>query len=46
MELGEPIHTLVPCWMPKPLPPRNKCTGCFAPAGYRVLISKSGDFLA
>ena len=21
-----------PCWMPKPSPPRNECTGCFAPA--------------
>ncbi len=31
-DLGEPTHTLVPCWMPKPLPPRNQCTGCFAPA--------------
>ena len=29
--LGEPTHTLVPCWMPKPLPRRNECTGCFAP---------------
>ena len=27
--LGEPNHTLVPCWMPKPLPPRNQCTGWF-----------------
>ena len=31
-ELGEPTHTLVPCWMPRPLPPRNQCAGCFAPA--------------
>ena len=30
-DLGEPTHTLVPCWMPKPLPPRNQCTGWFAP---------------
>ena len=30
---SEPTHTLVPCRMPKPLPPRNQCTGCFAPAG-------------
>ena len=22
-DLGEPTHTLVPCWTPKPLPPRN-----------------------
>ena len=35
-ELSEPTHTLVPCWMPKPLPPRNQCTGCFAPAGSKV----------
>ena len=28
-DLDEPsTHTLVPCWMPKPLPPRNQCTGC------------------
>ena len=32
MDLGEPTHTLVPCWMPKPLPPRNQCAGWFAPA--------------
>ena len=30
-DLGELSHTLVPYWMPKPLPPRNECTGCFAP---------------
>ena len=24
-------HTLVSCWMPKRLPARNECTGCFAP---------------
>ena len=28
---SEPTHALVPCWMPKPLPPRNQCTGWFAP---------------
>ena len=28
--LGEPTHTLVAYCMPKPLPPRNQCTGCFA----------------
>ena len=32
IDLGEPTHTIVPCWMPKLLPPRNKCTDCFAPA--------------
>ena len=31
VDLGEPTHTLVPCWMPKPLPPRHQCTGWFAP---------------
>ena len=31
-DLGESTHTLVTCWIPKPLPPRNQCTGCFAPA--------------
>ena len=29
---GKPTHALVPCWMPKPLPPRNQCTDQFAPA--------------
>ena len=28
-DLGKPTHTLVPCCMPKPLPPRNQCTGWF-----------------
>ena len=23
-DLGEPLHTFVPCWMPKPLPPRKR----------------------
>ena len=33
VDLGEPTHTfVVSCWMPKPLPPRNECTGCFIPA--------------
>ena len=31
-DLGEPTHTLVPCWMPKPLPTRNQCMGSFTPA--------------
>ena len=31
-DLGEPTQTLVPSWMPKPLPPRNQCSSCFAPA--------------
>jgi len=34
--LGEPTHTFVLCWMPKPLPPRNRCTGWFTPAGDKV----------
>ena len=29
-DLGEATHTFVLCWMPKPLPPRNQCTGWFA----------------
>jgi hypothetical protein len=29
---GKPSHTMVPCWMTTTLPPpRNPCTGCFAP---------------
>ena len=32
MDLGEPTQTLVACWMPKPLPPRNQCTGRYTPA--------------
>ena len=32
VDLGEPTHTLVPCWMPKPLSSRNQCTGCFVPS--------------
>ena len=31
LDLGKPTRTLVSCWMPKPLPPRNQCTGWFAP---------------
>ena len=42
--LGEPNHTLVPCWMPKPLPPRNQCTGWFTLAdgggGGRVFMGR------
>ena len=29
--VGEPVHTLISGWMPKPLSPRNQCTGWFAP---------------
>ena len=35
-DLGEPTHTLVPCWMPKPLPPRNQCKGWLAPAPHKL----------
>ena len=35
--LGEPTHTLVPCWMPKPLPLRNKCTGWFLQAEFSMV---------
>ena len=38
LDLGEPTHTLVPCWMPKPLPTRNQCMGGFAPAPKSVLL--------
>ena len=31
-DLDKPTHTLGPCWMPKPLPSGNQCTGWFAPA--------------
>ena len=31
LDLGKLTHTCVPCWVLKPLPPRNKCTGCFVP---------------
>ena len=39
--LGELTHTLVPCWIPKPLPPKNECTCCFAPAS----IFLHGEYL-
>ena len=29
--MGEPTHTLVHRWMPKPLPPRKQCMGWYAP---------------
>ena len=32
-DLGKPTHTPIPCWMPKPLPPRNECMCWFAQAG-------------
>ena len=31
-DLDKPTHTLVLCWMPEPLPPRNQCTAHFPPA--------------
>jgi hypothetical protein len=33
---AKPTQTLVPYWMPKPLPPRNQCTGWFATAMFRI----------
>ena len=30
-DLGKPTNALVSCWMPKPLPTRNRCMGWFAP---------------
>ena len=36
-DLGKPTQTLVPCWMPKPLPPRHQCTGWFALAMSNVM---------
>ena len=45
--MGKPTHTLVPCWMPKPLPPRNQCTGwCLNLSrgtlglGFAILVAK------
>ena len=34
-------HTLLFCWMSKPLPLRNQCTGCFTPAINQHLIIKT-----
>ena len=28
----EPTHTLIPCWLPKPLLPKNECTGWVCPS--------------
>ena len=42
-DLGEPTHILVPCWLPKPLPPRNECMGCFV-AGVLWALSKSTNW--
>ena len=36
--LGKPTHTLGPCWTPKPLPPRNECTGWFALAYESICV--------
>ena len=41
----EPTHTLVPCWMPKTLSPRNECTGCFAPAVKILVILNPTDYM-
>ena len=32
IDSGEPTHTLVPCWMPKSLSPKNHYTSWFIPA--------------
>ena len=32
VDLGKTTHTIIPCCMPKLLPPRNHCAGWFAPA--------------
>ena len=53
MDLGKPTHRLVPCWIPKPSPPRNQCTGWFTPnvlyggvvCGGDLLKPKSGKFI-
>ena len=45
---GEPTHKLVPCYMIATLPPRNQCTGCFAPAmclGSTSLLSLCGSIV-
>jgi hypothetical protein len=39
-DLGKRTHTLVPCWMIVALPPRNECTGCFAP----TMVDNVGSF--
>ena len=45
--LGEPTHTFAPFWMPKSLPPRYECTGCFALAEMgRVLLYNQDDRFA
>jgi hypothetical protein len=36
--LGEPTHTIVSCWMPKPSTPRNQHTGWFAPTRVPLYI--------
>ena len=43
-DLGESTHTLVPCWMPKPLPPRNQCTCCFAPTLTCISVCNNVNF--
>lgn len=30
-DLGKPIHTLAPCWMPKPSPPKKPMYGLVRP---------------
>ena len=41
LDLSKPTYALVPCWMPKPSPIRNECTGWFA----LVIYLLSNDML-
>ena len=43
-DFGEPTHTLIPCWMPRPLPPRNQCTCWFAPASMKRVHKKFDSY--
>ena len=43
-DLGEPTHTFVSCWIPKPLSPRNHCTGWFVPAVFEQLAMLLLDY--
>ena len=43
-DLDKPTHTPVPCWMPKPLPPKNSYTGCFTPTNVYSCVDRHGGF--
>ena len=45
-DLSEPFHTLIPCWTPKPLPPRNQCMGWFAPTALPFSWARHNFFVA